>query len=252
MQKWLRWRHGVSMAVLPHFITAPTTECSSNMGDRDETVANKVTGVVDVEKVADQDQPKDKDAENEEDSKRRKAIAPRSDVWNHFTKVKIASGEERAKCKYCRKLVCCDTKTNGMSSMKSHLKICKKNPHKKVVDNQGTLQLQPCQGNSSVGTVSTWKFDPDDLRNSFAEMIIEDEQPFVLFERPGLGKFLAKACPRFVMPSRRTATKACVKVYGAQKEKLKKFIKDKCEQVSLTTDTWTANTNHVCDITFYR
>jgi hypothetical protein len=42
------------------------------------------------------------------------------------------------------------------------------------------LQLQTCAGNSSVGTVSTWKFDPDDLRKSFAEMIIEDKQPLVL------------------------------------------------------------------------
>jgi hypothetical protein len=57
------------------------------------------------------------------------------------------------------------------------------------------LQLQTCAGNSSVGTVSTWKFDPDDLRKSFAEMIIEDEQPLVLSKRAGLRKFLAKACP---------------------------------------------------------
>jgi hypothetical protein len=82
--------------------------------------------------------------------------------------------------------------------MKAHLKICKKNPHKPTVDNQGTLQLQPSPGNSSVGTLSTWKFDPEELRRSFAEMIIEDEQPFVLFKRFGLRKFMSKACPRFV------------------------------------------------------
>ena len=95
----------------------------------------------------------------------------------------------------------CDTKTNGTSSLNGHLKICRKNPNKKVVDKQGTLQLQPSHGNSSVGTVSTWKFDLDELKLSFAEMLIEDEQPFVASERPGLRKFLAKACPRFVMPS---------------------------------------------------
>ena len=90
------------------------------------------------------------------------------------------------------------TRTNGTSSLKGHIKVCKKNPNKLVIDNQGTLRLQPCPGNSSVDTVSTWKFDLDDLKNSFAEMIIEDEQPFVLSERPGRRKFLAKACPRFV------------------------------------------------------
>jgi hypothetical protein len=65
--------------------------------------------------------------------------------------------------------------------LKAHLKICKKNPHKPVVDNQGTLQLQPSPDNSSLGTLSTWKFDPEELRRSFAEMIIEDEQPFVCY-----------------------------------------------------------------------
>jgi hypothetical protein len=96
--------------------------------------------------------------------------------------------------------------------------------------------------------VSTWKFDLDELKLSFAEMLIEDEQPFVASERPGLRKFLAKACPRFVMPSRRTATRKCVAVYDVHKEKLQKFLKEHCERVSITTDTWTANTkqNYMC------
>lgn len=208
------------------------------MGDTDETVANQVTGETVANQVTEV-----VDVEKDGECKKRKAIAQRSDAWEHFSKVKLDNGDERVKCKYCAKLFRCDPKINGTSSMKSHLKICKKNPNKKVVDNQGTLQLQPSQGNSSVGTVSTWKFDADDLRNSFAEMIIEDEQPFVLPERPGLRKFLAKACPRFILPSRRTATRAVVKVYDVQKEKLKKFLGEHCERVSLTTDTWTSNTN---------
>jgi hypothetical protein len=208
------------------------------MGDTDETIANQVTGETVANQVTEV-----VDVEKDGECKKRKAIAQRSDAWEHFSKVKLDNGDERVKCKYCAKLFRCDPKINGTSSMKSHLKICKKNPNKKVVDNQGTLQLQPSQENSSVGTVSTWKFDADDLRNSFAEMIIEDEQPFVLPERPGLRKFLAKACPRFILPSRRTATRAVVKVYDVQKEKLKKFLGEHCERVSLTTDTWTSNTN---------
>ncbi|CAN6253526.1 unnamed protein product [Urochloa humidicola] len=79
-------------------------------------------------------------------------------------------------------------------------------------------------------------------------MLIEDEQPFAAAERAGLRKFMAKACPKFEMPSRRTATRKCVAVYDAQRQKLQKFLKEQCERVSLTTDTWTANTkqNHMC------
>lgn len=51
-------------------------------------------------------------------------------------------------------------------------------------------------------------------------MIIEDEQPFILFEGPSLRIFLAKACPRFVLPSRRTTTRACIEVYDVQKRKV--------------------------------
>lgn len=85
--------------------------------------------------------------------------------------------------------------------------------------------MQPSHGCSSVGTVSTWKFDPDEIRNSFAEMLIEDELPFVFAERSGFRKFMAKACPRFTVPSRRTATRDCVSIYDVQKDKLKEFYK---------------------------
>lgn len=50
-------------------------------------------------------------------------------------------------------------------------------------------QLEPSQENTSVGTtLSTWKFDFDDLT-----IMIEDEQPFVLSECLGLKLFLVKA-----------------------------------------------------------
>lgn len=223
------------------------------MGDTEETVANQVETVaseakevIEIDKEDAQQQPGEGGAEKE--GKKRKAMAPRSDAWNYFTKVKTVSGEEKAKCKYCDGLYKCDAKTNGTSSLNAHLKVCRKNPNKKVVDKQGTLQLMPSPGNSSVGTISTWKFDLDELKICFAEMLIEDEQPFAAAERPGLRKFMAKACPKFDMPSRRTATRNCVKVYDAQKLKLQKFLKEHCERVSLTTDTWTANTkqNYMC------
>lgn len=179
------------------------------MGDTDETVACEInhtqsqdtetgvstTGVVDASKDK-EEQQQSKDGEKvDEESRKRKPMALRSDVWESFSKVKLANGDERAKCKWCTKLFHCGSRTNGTSSLKAHLKICKKNPNKPVVDNQGTLQLTPCDGNSTLGTVTTWKFDPDKLRRCFAEMIIEDEQPFVLSERSGLRKFMTLACP---------------------------------------------------------
>jgi hypothetical protein len=118
------------------------------MGDTEETVAHQAVEVnenevVNVENDQQDQQQQSKDGEEvgDEEGKKRKPMTPRSDVWEHFSKIKLDNGEERAKCKYCGKQLRCDTKLNGTSSMKAHLKIYKKNPHKPTVDNQGTLQL---------------------------------------------------------------------------------------------------------------
>ena len=80
------------------------------MGDTDETVACEInqtqetetrvsaTGVVDVDK--EQQQTEDGEKADEE-SRKRKPMALRSDVWDSFSKVKLDNGEERAKCKWC-------------------------------------------------------------------------------------------------------------------------------------------------------
>jgi hypothetical protein len=45
----------------------------------------------------------------DEETKKRKPMIPRSDVWEHFSKMKLDNGEDRAKCKYCGKQLCYDT-----------------------------------------------------------------------------------------------------------------------------------------------
>jgi hypothetical protein len=57
--------------------------------------------------------------------------------------------------------------------LKKHYTCCKRNPH--VESKQGVISI-------SQGTVGTWKFDAELLRSAFAEMIIEDEEPFALSE----------------------------------------------------------------------
>jgi hypothetical protein len=139
------------------------------------------------------------------------------------------------KCKYCSREIKADTRGHGTSALNKHFKTCKRNPHVHDKDpKQGTLQA--ARGEAPA----TWRFDQDALREAFAEMVIEDEQPFCLGEKPGLRKFLAKACPRFQLPSRRTLTRDVVRVYYEEKVKLKKFFKDSCQRVCLTTDCWTS------------
>jgi hypothetical protein len=149
----------------------------------------------------------------------RKQMEPRSEVWQHFTKnfndMKIlVSGT----CKYCNRSIKAKSKANGTTAMARHLTTCKHNPNRHAKDpTQGTLQ----RTGDGVGIT---KFDPEELRDAFAEMVIEDEQPFSMGERAGLKNFMAKACPRFTMPSRRTCTRGAVRKYFEEKAKLKQFF----------------------------
>ena len=67
-----------------------------------------------------------------------------------------------------------------------------------------------------------------------------DGLPFAFSEKAGFTKLMSKACPRFTVPSRRTTISYCVDIYYCEKVKLKKFFKESCDRVSLTTDTWTS------------
>ena len=86
------------------------------MGYTDETITNKVQEVIEVdtanngEQQTKEKEPEKEGKEEEEEAKKRKAITPRSGVWDDFSKVKIENGEDRAKCKYCENLLRCDKK----------------------------------------------------------------------------------------------------------------------------------------------
>lgn len=169
-------------------------------------------------------------------TKEKKQIEPRSEMWKHFTKIMDAKGNlTSGKCKYCQREIKANVKSHGTSSLNKHFNTCKRNPHVFAKDpKQGTLQ-------AVRGEVpSTWRFDQDSFRDAFAEMVIEDELPFAFGEKSGFKKFMSRVCPRFQVPSRRTTTRDTVRHYFKEKAKLKKFFKDSCQRVSLTTDCWTS------------
>lgn len=151
---------------------------------------------------------------DEGDVKERKDIAKRSDIWDHFTEVKDEQNVViKGKCKYCKHDIQAHSVFNGTSAMRKHFNNCKHNPHRGHLK-QGVLQLK------DGSNVETWKFDPESLRAAFSEMIIEDELPFAFGEKSGFRKFMALACPRFNLPSRRTCTRDTVKLFFEQKAKL--------------------------------
>ncbi|XP_042396475.1 zinc finger BED domain-containing protein RICESLEEPER 2-like [Zingiber officinale] len=119
---------------------------------------------------------------------KRKAMKPRSEVWDHFIKFTNDASEIKAKCKYCDKKKFCDPYRNGTTSLRSHITSCKKHPD--VVE---TIQAQLSLQSSREGEVSltSWKFDQDASRKALARMIIMDELPFKFVEREGFKTFMA-------------------------------------------------------------
>ncbi|XP_019149948.1 PREDICTED: zinc finger BED domain-containing protein RICESLEEPER 3-like isoform X2 [Ipomoea nil] len=139
-----------------------------------------------------------------------KAKRQRSEVWDHFHKFITDSGENKARCNYCERELFADTKLNGTSSLKSHLKSCSKFPRTSSDPAQTELFCQVTEEGSSI---SFGKYSAEALRRGIAEMIIEDELPFKFVEAKGFRKCMFIACPRFKMPSRWTIARDCYDIY---------------------------------------
>lgn len=183
-------------------------------------------------------------------SKRPKEYKLKSEVWDHFTKIKREDGKpsDRAKCGYCGNDYSC-LSTNGTSAMKKHLLRCSKYPanqdkkqkllsFKKVDDDDG--------GDS--GCLTSWKFDQEACRVALAEMVIIDECPFKIVERQGFRRFLSILQPKFQLVSRTTLVKDCFQLFTQQRSKLVRMFSKCKSRICLTTDMWTSiqNVSYLC------
>ncbi|XP_055961833.1 zinc finger BED domain-containing protein RICESLEEPER 1-like [Mercurialis annua] len=181
----------------------------------------------------------------EPNAKKRKPIVRRSAVWDHFESIYDDDGRVvSAKCLYCARVYQCHSKTNGTSTLRAHMLACLKNPQSKQT-RQTLLTLQNVNCNAIDGggdkvNLGAWKFFQDAIREALAYMIVVDELPLKFVEGLGFRKLMNTACPKFKIPSRWTVTRDVFKLYADEKLKLKTFLKDHSQRVSITTDTWTS------------
>ena len=168
----------------------------------------------------------------------RKVMAPRSKVWQDFTK--LPEDYNRCKCNYCGQEYSCKS-TDGTSSLSNHLKRCLE--YESYLQNQTALSQETIGvGNEEVGQVVVRGFNQEVIRRATAKMIILDELPFSHVENSGFRHFCSVACPRFMIPSHRTITKDIIDIFLSEKASLKSLLCDKKQRVSLTTDIWTSIT----------
>ncbi|CAB4263550.1 unnamed protein product [Prunus armeniaca] len=124
---------------------------------------------------------------------KRKAAA-RSNVWEHFDKLKKEEGtnddEPRCICKYCEQDYGCDSR-NGTSSLWYHLKTkCRTSPLRDV-KSQKLLSFVK----EDKGSIVSWSFSKERSRLACAQMIIRDELPFSHVENVGFRDLMQEVQP---------------------------------------------------------
>ncbi|XP_019194886.1 PREDICTED: zinc finger BED domain-containing protein RICESLEEPER 2-like [Ipomoea nil] len=92
---------------------------------------------------------------------------------------------------------------------------CLKNPHSKET-RQSLLTFQAVtsltDGQPTVGEIGTWVFNQESIMRTLVEMIIIDELPFRFEEGIGFRRFIAIACPRFIVSSSQSPRKLFARV----------------------------------------
>lgn len=160
----------------------------------------------------------------------------RSEAWNHFTT--NPGSDKRARCNYCSCLIKYD---NGTSSMRSHLMRCKNNPNKDGNKRQKSISSSIVKAEGLVGSSSLCdKFDQEACRNGLVKMIIGTDLPIPMVGRKVFREFLNSLQPRFRVPSCATLVHDILKLWDAERTKLKSVLSQHSGRVCLTIDKWTS------------
>ncbi|KAH9769347.1 BED-type domain-containing protein [Citrus sinensis] len=164
----------------------------------------------------------------------RKKMAPRSPVWQHFTRV--PNDHTKCKCNYCGQEFECGTVGYGTSTLRTHNRErCQ--TFKDLQKNQ-TILTQDVGSDEVVAR----GFSQEACRRASVKMIVLDELPFSVVENAGFRHFYSVAAPRYLLPSRRTISRDTLEMYLEEKVKLKSLLVGNKQRVSLTTDIWTSIT----------
>ncbi|KAL5550061.1 hypothetical protein UlMin_000237 [Ulmus minor] len=168
-----------------------------------------------------------------------------SSVWAHFT-VLVGSQPERAACNYCGQNYASSTKTCGTKSMWVHLDRCKKYPFANKEAKQMSIMAFTKKSGTGDSEEIVSKLSQKEIRAEITRYFIVDELPFRHVDGRGFRRFVKKAYPHFVFPSRVTIARDIYQLYLDTRKKLKNELK--MHRMSLTTDCWTSiqNISYMC------
>ncbi|XP_040369412.1 uncharacterized protein LOC112187027 [Rosa chinensis] len=166
-------------------------------------------------------------------------------VWQHFEKMKNPDGSwvkpARSKCKYCPQTYASCSRSNGTSAMRTHVMFqCRKSPIYVPNKKQKFLTFDSAESGGKLISVA---YDKTTSKLACAKMVVRDELPFSFVENEGFKEFMKVTQPLFKSPSRRTIARDILKLYEAERERIRGWISVNQQRLSLTTDTWTSIQN---------
>ena len=153
-------------------------------------------------------------------------------IWDHFTRNNYEKNP-RASCNYCGKSYASDSRKSGTSNLWSHLQSkYRKSPYRMIDKKQKTISFDTKKevrdgDGAKIGNLKVVKYDPESIRQALTTMIIRDEFPFRVVEGEGFKDYSLLLEPRFVIPSRITVWRDCMKLFMENKKLLKNHLKNK-------------------------
>lgn len=130
--------------------------------------------------------------------------------------------------------------SGSTSHLGRHLNVCMIRLAKISGTNQKVLSFPSVDPEGKLNSLTSFKYDKENVREVLAKMIIVHEYPFRMVEHPFFVMFAKSLNPRFEPMSRVTIKSDCMKIYALEKKKLMAFFTGiRC--FSLTSDLWTSN-----------
>ncbi|CAN1256584.1 Putative AC transposase [Linum perenne] len=158
----------------------------------------------------------------------------KSDVWPHFQRLQV-NGELKAKCIYCRKLLCGHS-NNGTTHLRNHRDGC---IQKKIHDGR-----QKILGPNFIGKIqpdlTVGQFSSEASKKELGIMIIMHEYPLAMVDHLYFKRFCCSLQPLFKVPTRNTMRKEIYCMYRAERSRIMKEMEGTKSRIAITTDMWTA------------
>uniref|UniRef100_A0A803MEQ0 BED-type domain-containing protein n=1 Tax=Chenopodium quinoa TaxID=63459 RepID=A0A803MEQ0_CHEQI len=159
-------------------------------------------------------------------------------VWKHFDQIKV-NGEDKAKCKDCKKLFVGGGKS-GTTHLRDHIKRCMKIKNTMDVKRQLLQAMSSKSGSPSLG-MGKFKFNAQVSRSELVNMNILHEYPLAIVEHVGFRIFVSSLNPDFKVISKNTVKADILRDYKEERSKLMRLFAENDSRIAITTDMWSSS-----------